>query len=256
MKCLEHSSLPRHFFVLEEFSDLIEQTSQQIPHALAMKLRLELRIMMRRSVRWILRNRSLDISDPKTIKLYIKYKNKLLPGLTSLIRGDDKVIFEQVRSELMEHNVSDEIADRLASILIFFPCFNIIDTTIRVKGNIQNIADLYFVVLDKMRLGSLRQHLNYNNFSSRWSVISRFKLKGKVDQMQRKLTALIYDEYFKGKRNVQPEEVLERAVLDYQEVFHKWQSLVVILQSDVKLEFEVLYVLVAELDKFVDSLGA
>lgn len=239
------------YLFIKEFYDYsavikcIEKNEDSIPHDLYMKIWANVRLLMRRSTRWVIRNRRIDPAKSDLLSRYKNERNRIAPKLAELATGQPKKLYQKMLSRLEGYDIAKKDREMLAGLLLDFSSLNIIDSAIQYDADVVDISKVHFLVFDKMKTDLLRIATSYNNFSSRWSVISRFKIKGIIDELQRDLTGIFYTHCYES--NI--ENCLNNIEVRHAELLQSWQRFSVLLQPDARLDFEVIYVMISELQK-------
>ena len=244
------------FLFIKEFYDLpaiiscLERNEHKIPHDLYMKIWQNLRLLMRRSTRWLLRNRSINSTDKKLLARYLKEKTTIQELLPKLATGQPKKLYSKMIKKLDAFSLSKEDRELLSIPLLEFSALNIIDSAINYKADVKDITAVHFLVFDKMKTDMLRIATSYNNFSSRWSVISRFKVKGDIDSLQRDLTGIFYSNCYEKNIKKCQYNIEDR----HADLLQSWQKYALLLQPDARLDFEVIFVMISELKRIKSEL--
>lgn len=244
------------YLFIKQYFDLpgLHLALDQLEHVMSfeeiMTLRVQLRILLRRSTRWLLRHPNIDVFDESILARFKAKRADLLPVMPDLLSGQQHDAYHNAQATLAKHAVPGDVMEKIGHIYLLFPSLNVIDTALRCNADVVQLAKLSSFLSEKLKFGLLRTALSYNNFSSRWSVISRFKLKGIIDHLQSTITSDVYHGLLQSKIPENLQDVLDQLQQFSPKVYRDWQSASLLLQQDAKLEFEVLYVLVADLEKF------
>lgn len=245
------------FLFVKEFYDYnsiiacLNRNEDKITHDVYMKIWQNLRMLMRRSTRWILRNKEINPADHTLLLQYLSEKKKINDILPKIAGGQPKKIYSKMIRTLSNFDINQADRESLARPLLDFSSLNIIDAAIKNNANVKDIAEVHFLIFDKMKTDLLRIATSYNNFSSRWSVISRFKVKGTIDALQRDLTGIFYINCF--EKNIK--SCLANIENRHKDLLQTWQKYSVLLQPDARLDFEVIFVMITELQKLKNDLS-
>lgn len=241
----------KEFYGYNIILECLAKNENKIPHDIYMKIWQNLRMLMRRSTRWILRNKEINAEDQALLQKYLSEKDKINDLLPKIATGQPKKLYLKMVKKLSGFHLSQADKEVLARPLLDFSSLNIIDSAIRYNANIQDIAEVHFLVFEKMKTDLLRIATSYNNFSSRWSVISRFKVKGTIDALQRELTGILYTHCY--DKNLK--SCLENIESRHADLLQSWQKYSVLLQPDARLDFEVIFVMISELQRLRNDLS-
>ncbi len=240
----------KKFYDLDALYAALDEAEAFVSHEIMLRTRVRLRIILRRSTRWLLRHQTLLSGDPQILSEFIQKRAQLVPILPDVVQGNQKVDYERMMLQLSDTDLAVDTSKMIAQIFLMHAALCIIDTSIMCRGDIHQLAELHALCGDALRFEQLRSSLNYNNFASRWSVISRFKLKGMIDALQSEIVVILFNAMVQQSKPVCEQGILEQLQQKAPKAYQNWQSASIILQPDANLEFEVLFVLVAELEKF------
>lgn len=235
----------KELFDYNEVMQCIERNEANMPHELYMKIWANVRLLMRRSTRWIIRNRRIDASDTQLLAEYKKQRVLVAKKLSSIATGYPKKLYLKMLEKLEGQAITKKDQETLARLLLDFSSLNIIDAAIQYDADVLDITKVHFLVFDKMKTDLLRLATSYNNFSSSWSVISRFKIKGIIDELQRDLTGIFYTHCYESSIDRCQKNIEQK----HADLLQSWQKFSVLLQPDARLDFEVIYVMISELQK-------
>ncbi len=241
----------KEFFNYQGVIDCLRANEDALPHETYMKIWQNIRMLMRRSTRWIIRNKGINPADEKLLQKYLLEKAKINNILPKIATGQPKKLYAKMSKQLSNFSVSKQDREILSRALLDFSSLNIIDSAIKYEADVSDIAEVHFLVFDKMKTDLLRIATSYNNFSSRWSVISRFKVKGEIDSLQRELTGVFYTHCY--EKNIK--KCLKNIEERHASLLQTWQKYSVLLQPDARLDFEVIFVMISELKKFKNELA-
>lgn len=244
------SSIVRAFIVAFEILHISEMMAdiEALDYSIDMSLQYqmfdEVVRLVSRAVRWILRNCSAEIDVPKMIAHYALYIKGLYKRLPQLLLGSDKASVDQRREQLMAAGVSEDLADRIAAARSMYHVFNIIEAADKQGADVYQVAQIYFMLVDRLDLHWFRDKIDDNPATHRWSVLAKAAFKGDLDWIQQKLTArvLAFDTTAKSMSS------RVAAWLDQHEsLVSRWRSMLVDLHNEDIADFSIVSVGVREL---------
>lgn len=230
-------------FDLRDLWEKIE--SLDVSAALQTTLVLELVRLMRRSVRWLLRNQRACCSIQKTLDLFssrIKQLNKA--DLLSMLSPEEQTYIKEKSAEWIEAGIPRDIATRIAHLRMMYALLNIIKIAYETRGNIQQIAHLYFEVSEKLDLNTLREKINDYPSETHWMLLARSAAKGDLDFQQRALTLAIYQF---NKKHKLPLDKSDKWFEQHQICVERWKSAFSEMQASQSMGYEMLFVTMREL---------
>jgi glutamate dehydrogenase len=237
----------RAIFHMGEFYLDIESLDYKIDAEVQYQLNEEAVTVVRRAARWLLRNRAEGIDVPALINDFADPVIYLFRRLPKYVLGDDKLSLESRRDQLIAKNVPVEIALRVACAELMYHALNIIEVSKQEKIEIKFVAQVYFILLDRLKLVWFRQQINaYVGGDSYWVFLAKSSYKAELDILQRHLTTQVL-------RQIQIENgILEQvdAWLERRAYFmERWRNILTDLRTIGVKEFAIISVAIHELGK-------
>ena len=143
--------------------------------------------LVRRSIRWLLRNRREGLSIENTINHFTDRVSGLFNRLPKLLVGRDREAYEARKQQLMLANAPEQVAAKVASAVPMFHALNIVEAATASGCEIYRVAKTYFMLVDRLELLSIRDYINAYPVDSRWAVLARASFKSDLDWVQREL---------------------------------------------------------------------
>ena len=235
----------RSIFHMDEFYVDIESLDYKIDAAVQYQINEEGITLLRRAARWLLRYRREGIDIPETIKDFADAVVYLFRRLPKYILGDDKASLELRRDKLIAANVPPDIALRVACAEPMYHALNIVEVAKLENLEIQHVAQVYFILLDRLKLIWFRQQINaYVGGDSYWVFLAKSFYKAELDTLQRKLTSEVL-------RHVKPHADITEQVDAWLErrqlLVDRWRNLLTDLRNSGVKEFAIISVAIREL---------
>ncbi len=238
-------AISKEIFNLRDLWETIE--GLKVPVKLQSEMTLELVQLMRRSVRWFLRNLRPRLEVKKIIARFsggVKLLEKSLPGL---IVGMEKSLFEQKSTDWINAGVPGAIATRVASARALNSALNILEAAAEKQVDLKKAAKIYFNLADHLGLDEFREMINKYPVDSRWMVLARSAVKGDLDWQQRALTLAVLKQKVKGQ---DPLDVWLEA---NKVLVERWQAIFTEIKANPTLEYSMLVVAVREMMDLVQA---
>lgn len=179
----------KEIFNVESVQQAIEALDYQVSADVQYEMILDGIQLVRRSTRWMLRNRKdgLDIEA-----LVSQFK----PAIVGLYRRLPKFLRGQVRDKLyakthefIEAGVPESLAMQVASASAIYHTLNVVECASSCDIEFYQVAKIYFMLVDRLELPVLRNCINAYPIDSRWSVLARAAFKADLDWAQRRIAA-------------------------------------------------------------------
>ena len=234
--------ISKEIFALRDLRETIEALNISV--ALQVEMTLELVQLIRRSVRWFLRNLRPKLDVTTTIARFSSGVKTLEKSLTSLLIGTEKFLFEQKSSTWINAGVPPAIATRVANAKALNSALNIIEAATEKHIDLQKAAKIYYNVADRLGLDEFRELINKYPVDSRWTVLARSAVKGDLDWQQRALMQAVLNQ---KATNKDPASQVD-AWLDANKIqVERWEAIFTEIKANPTLEYAMLVVAVREL---------
>jgi glutamate dehydrogenase len=236
-------------FHLQELWEIIE--SLEVSAALQTTLTLEIVRLMRRSVRWLLRNQRAGLPIQATMDLFSAGIKQLdNTDLLSMLSHTEKAHIEETAAEWIRAGVPAHVAMRIASMRAMYSLLNIIKLSHEIRGNIPQLAQLYFKLSDCLELDTCREKINDFPSDSHWMLLARSAAKGDLDFQQRTLSLAVYQ--FNKKRKL-PLNSIDGWLTENHLAVERWKTIFADLKASHSLEYSMLVVVMRELAEFAQA---
>ncbi len=231
------------FHMSEMFAD-IESLDYKVDTAVQHSMTDDVIRLVRRSTRWLLRNRRSYIDIEKTISHFSGSVINLFRRLPKLLVGESKSRFERRRDELIEMNVPVDIAIRVASTSPMYHALNIIEAATVYGMDIDQVAKIYFILIDRLNLLWFRDQINFYPAEDRWSMLAKAAYMGDLDWIHRELTMGVL------KLDVVVKSISSRIKFwfdQYHPLIQRWESILSDIRGSEVMEFAIFSVAIREL---------
>ncbi len=211
--------------------------------------------LVRRAARWLLRYRGTNFNIAEIIKDFADSVVYLFRRLPRYILGDDKASLEARRDHLIAANVPPDIALRVACAEPMYHALNIIDVAGTEKIEIKRVAQVYFILLDRLKLIWFRQQINaYVGGESYWVFLAKSSYKAELDTLQQQLTTQVL-RYISSDSSANLMEQVD-AWLDRRSVLvDRWRNILSDLRTIGVKEFAIISVAIRELGHLAENRG-
>lgn len=240
------------FHVADMFAE-IEALDYRLDMSLQFKMIDEVTRLVRRATRWLLRNcrEKIDIAEMTAhFEPHVKVLYKRLP---KLLLGSDKEAVDLRREQLIAANVPEEIATQIASVRSMYHALNIIEAASAHGADVQQVAQTYFALVDRMDLHWFRDKINDHPVTHRWSVLAKAAFKGDLDWIQRELTTSVISSDLTAKSTMHR---VDSWLKHYDDLVSRWRSMLADLRSEEISDFSIVSVAIRELLDWVKATGA
>jgi glutamate dehydrogenase len=166
-----------HVFDMDSAWEAVEALDNKIPAHVQTTMFLEARQLVERASRWFLNNRRPPIDIATTIATFAPGVEAVTGKLTDLLVGADRTMFEERRKSLVEAGVPGDVAEQFAVLTPLYSALDIVDVSASAQRPVEEVAEVYFTVEDRLGLGRLRDLVNALPRDDRWHTLARAALR-------------------------------------------------------------------------------
>lgn len=229
----------RKIFDLRSLWLQVESLDHKTSVSIQNEMLLDVVRLGRRATRWFLLNKRSHFDIDKILTNYTKHFKVLSESLPNLIYSDELKNFNDRVEYLIENNVPETIARRVAATKPLYSALNIIDAAMTNNIDVVEVAKIYFKLMDRLELTWFREKINDYPVDNHWAVLARADYKGDLDYLQRALTISV----IKLSSNTNDfEERFEQWFQENKKAIARWKSVLNNLRSTHTNEFAMLTV--------------
>ena len=162
---------------MSAFWHQVEELEGQVDLAAQITLLLEGRKLTERAVRWLLHNRRPPLDIQATVNFFADGVRTVRAGLPKLLTGRDLAGFEERRDSYLARGIPPELADRVAAMVPTYSAFDIVQVAATTGRSIEESAEVYFDLADRLQLARLRDRITALPREDRWSTMARAALR-------------------------------------------------------------------------------
>lgn len=224
--------------------DEIEKLDHKVDAEVQYKMMEQVVQAIRRSTRWFLRNRIEGVEIESTAKYFTGFIAELYQLLPTLLLGHDKEIYKERRHHLLEHKVPKVLAEQIAASKPMYHALNIIEAAAISKKALPVVAEMYFMIGDRLNLLWLRDRISEAPVDTHWSLLARAALKADLDWILRQLTIAVFNLDSKQK---EPSKRLDAWLDKYQKLLMNFQQVLTGIRKEEHPEFTAFSVAIRDL---------
>jgi glutamate dehydrogenase len=246
-------TIAESIFQLETMWQKITALDNKIDPLVQYRMMLQVYYLIRRATRWILRNRKSEISIQRTIDEFSENILDIINSLPLLLDKPDKLALDAATHYLIEQQVPEKLAKRVAAYNTLFTSLDIVEASHKYKLPLHDVAQTYYSLGNRLELNWLRELINSYVIDSQWDELARAGFRDDLDRVQRKLCAKVL--MMKGK-NVHDKNISERIEIwfkRHQFLLERWQKLITDVKSSEMTGFVAYSVVLRELFDFIQA---
>jgi glutamate dehydrogenase len=163
----------REVFDMAGFWAQVEALDGKVDSSAQILAALEGRKLTERAARWLLHSRRPPFDIQETIDFFVGGVRTVGAGLPKLLAGRDLAGFEERRDSYVARGVPAELADRIAEMVPAYSAFDIVDIAAGTGRSIEEVAEVYFDLADRLQIARLRDRVTALPRDDRWNSMAR-----------------------------------------------------------------------------------
>jgi glutamate dehydrogenase len=167
----------REVFDMPGFWQQVAALDGQVDTSAQILLKLEGRKLTERAARWLLHSRRAAFDIRETVDFLAGGVLIVGVALPKLLAGRDLVGFEERRDSYTSRGVPDELAERTAAMVPAYSAFDIVDTAASIGRSVEETAEVYFDLADRLQITRLRDRITALPRDDRWNTMARAALR-------------------------------------------------------------------------------
>ncbi|MBO0812388.1 MAG: NAD-glutamate dehydrogenase, partial [Microlunatus sp.] len=179
----------RKLFGADDLEARIRRLDHRIGADAQTRMRLEVRKLVERSIRWLVANRrgSLRVSD--VVHQFSSGISAVLDALPRLLSGREAAAFAAGRSRFETDGADSGLAAAIAMLPQAYSALSITQTAVRDHHDPVRVADVHFTIGERLGLDKLLDRINQLPRDDRWQTMARAALRDDLHTVQSQLTA-------------------------------------------------------------------
>jgi glutamate dehydrogenase len=174
-------------FSLRELWQEIEALDHQVPARIQMDMMLNVIRLIKRSVRWLLRNRRHHIAPTEAIAEFKPGVQKLAEGLPELLRGRAKDQVQSAYEHYLNEGVDETLAHRVAVSLQAYNALGIVHASAETDAPLFKVTELFFRMGEHLELDWFSAQILASKVDNEWQALARDTYLEDLEWQQRTL---------------------------------------------------------------------
>ena len=178
----------RAVFDMHSFWAAVDGLDNRVPAQVQVRMRLAARRLTERGARWFLLNRRHPLDIAAQVEAFRSGVAEVVAQLPKLLKGAD---FDQLvagKQELLDAGVPEDLAARSASFSAAYSALDIVEVAWDSGRAPVEVAECYFDIVDRLRIGILRDRINALPRADRWQAMARAAVREELYSAQAALT--------------------------------------------------------------------
>jgi glutamate dehydrogenase len=236
--------IARDVFRLDTWWDKIEYLDYFIPAKLQIELMNDLSRLIRRAVRWLLRNRRAELSIQSHMERFADNVWMITSDLPEYLGEHAREEWKRRHDELVAEGLPEELASVASGTNYLYSSLGIIEAHEATGMPLKTVANLYYDLGDKLDLNWFARAIANLVPASHWQALARESFREDLDWQQRALTTGVLR--IAGK----PDDVgvcVDGWMRRHESLVHRWKSMLTELKGVREPEYAMFSVALREL---------
>jgi len=204
--------------------------------------------LLERTISWLLRNHPSQLDVQQLVERYKNDCQRLRKVIPHALTGQARKTYTSTRRQLLKQGLPDAIASELSANLIMASAFDIIETKIAQRSNLENTARLFFAIAERLQLNWIRSQISETDVRNHWHQLAIANMRNELHRYQREFTELILQS-IKNKRHTT--KALKQWMDNYSYAMQRYDYILTELQAIRKLDFTMASVAVSEVRRLL-----
>jgi len=234
----------RDIFDLEGRWKEISDLDYLIDHRIQKEMMMDVRRLIRRITRWLLRNRRRGLDLQKEIPVFQQAYLGLFGQWQDILGGKELARWKKKRTYFQDAGVPVSLAGFVAATHHLYAVMGIVEATARTGHSIDRIAKVYFSLGESLQLNWFSMKIHDYQADTQWQAIAREAMQDDLNWQQVALTLGVVSESSKSKSI---ETVINNWIVKHETQVARWMALQSEMKSSVVLDPAVFTVGIREL---------
>ena len=243
----------REIFAAPEIWLQIEALDERVAMETKSWLVAELRRLVRRGTRWLLRNRRCDLDALAEIEHFAPRVKELVRLLPQSLKGEPLGEWRGRQHRILQAGGSEALADVMASAQSLHVCLALVEAAESAKASLKQMAEVYFELGEALELQWLAERMSELEVENHWQAQARESARDDLEWQQRALSVSVL-------RIAEPGDDSQRAVgrwlMRYDDFARRWNAMLAELHAATSPDFAMCAVALRELLDWAQSCSA
>ncbi|MCB1691750.1 MAG: NAD-glutamate dehydrogenase [Pseudomonadales bacterium] len=244
----------RDIFDMEARWDEIQALDYKVKPEVQKEMILDLVRLIRRTTRWLLRNRRHALHLEREVPAFRKALGLLLSRWDKVLCGSVLTDWEETRARLIAEGVGESLAGFVAAAHHLYATVGIVEASNRTGETTLRAASIYFAVGERLHLHWFSRQMHEFQATGQWEALARETLQDDLNWQQVAITLGVITE---GKKRGSIDTMIDNWMTKHQRLVDRWMSLEAEMRASGVREPAIFTVAIRELlDLAQSSSGA
>jgi glutamate dehydrogenase len=175
-------------FDLPPYWAAIDALDNRTPAQVQTRMRLAGRRLAERGARWFLVNRRHPLDVTAQVAAFRAGVGEVVAHLPKVLKGGDAAQLVASKQELTDAGVPPDLAARTAAMSAAYSALDIVEVAWDSARAPAEVAECYFDIMDRLRIGALRDRISALPRGDRWQAMARAAVREDLYHAQASLT--------------------------------------------------------------------
>ncbi|MDQ6524392.1 NAD-glutamate dehydrogenase [Nocardioides sp. LHD-245] len=169
----------------------LEQYDNVLDAAVQTRMRVEMRTLVERASRWLVTNRRPPLDSQGTVEFFARPVQETMLDLPRLLTGAELASYETRRTLLVDQDVPEDLAARVASFDVAYTLLNVVEIADRHDLTPAEVARVHFALGERLGLTVLQRRIVDLPRADQWQTMARAALRDDLYTVHAQLTAQV-----------------------------------------------------------------
>ncbi|MFT5210584.1 MAG: glutamate dehydrogenase [Flavobacterium sp.] len=234
----------RDVFALEDRWREISDLDYKVDHKIQKEMMMDLRRLVRRITRWLLRNRRRGLDLKTEIPVFQHVYQKLFGQWQDLLTGKELDRWNRKKNYFQDAGVPGSLAGFIAATHHLYAVMGIVEASSRTGQSAERIAQVYFALGESLELNWFSMQIHEYQADTQWQALARESLQDDLNWQQVALTVGVVSESSKSKSI---DTTIQKWTEKHQAQVNRWLALHAGMKASTVLDPAVFTVGIREL---------
>ncbi|MEX0942445.1 MAG: NAD-glutamate dehydrogenase domain-containing protein, partial [Pseudomonadales bacterium] len=217
----------RDIFGVDHLWDEIQLLDHEVEPAIQHEMMLDLIRLLRRTTRWLLRNRRHSLVLENEVPVFQQALQTLFRRWSDLVRGAVLTEWQADTRRLVDAGVGESLASFVAAAHHLYSVLGIVEASNRTGQPSQRAASVYFAVGEYLQLHWFSRQIHNSQATTLWEALARETLQDDLNWQQVAITLGVIAE---GSKRASVDTMITDWIGNHQVLVDRWMS----LQADMR----------------------
>ena len=231
----------------------LSELSEQLPTEVVKEMELDLIRLVRRSTRWLLRNRRENLDLEQDVPLFRRTLELLLKDWRRVVGGDALQDWDQAQQRLTASGVQSELAAFFAASHHLYSLLGIVEVAAVTGDSPVRVAHVLFDVGERLHLHWFSRQMHEYQAASQWEALARESLQDDLNWQQAAISLAVISE---GEARKDPDKLIGDWMDRHNDLVQRWMVMQSEIRASATRDLSIFTVAIRELmDLSQSSLG-